>query len=133
MRGSIGVLGLPPVEEGRWRDWLRECQPTGIQAMAVHSLRQSLSDGTTRALLKSRKVHVVVEPSLRSEAESKISRGYRIARVTTLQPGITAEQLRDTIFRHRAGWVWLFVSPSKALYLAPWLARECYRLVVALY
>jgi spore maturation protein CgeB len=132
MRGSIGAVGLPPVEEERWRDWLRECQPTGIQVMPVRSLRQSLSDGMTRSLLKSRTVHVVVEPSFRSEAESKISRGYRITRVTTLQTGTTAEQLRDTISRYRAGWVWLFVSPSKALYLAPWLARECYRLVIAL-
>ncbi|MDN4593158.1 CgeB family protein [Polycladomyces subterraneus] len=132
MRGSSGVLGLPPVEEERWRDWLRDCQPTGIQAMPIHSLRQSLSDGRTRALLKSRKAHVVVEPSRRSEAESNIGRGYRISRITTLQPGVTAEQLRDTICRYRASWVWLFVSPSKALYLAPWLARDCYRLVIAL-
>ncbi|MBN2909479.1 glycosyltransferase [Polycladomyces sp. WAk] len=132
MRGSIGVLGLPTVEEERWRDWLKACQPTGMQVMTVHSLRQSLLGGTSRALLKSRPVHVVVAPSRRSEAASTISRGYCIARVTFLQPGSTAEQLRDTICRSQASWVWLFVSPSRALYLAPLLARECYRSVIAL-
>lgn len=132
MRGSTGMLGVLPEETGHWRDWIGECKPTDIQVMEADLLHRCLFNREMRSWLQSVPVHVVVEPSRRREAEAKFRRGYRTVHVTVIQPGTTAEQLRDTLIRRRSTWVWLFASADKAMYLAPWLSRECYRMVIAL-